>query len=73
MSISGSLNLLLHLSFHAYHVPGSQQERLYLRDDLLSNRDYQVLVTTYNMATGNKDDRSFLRKLRCKVNAENVL
>ncbi|RUS30475.1 P-loop containing nucleoside triphosphate hydrolase protein, partial [Jimgerdemannia flammicorona] len=43
---------------------GSQRARVFLRDDLLDDQDYQVLVTTYNMATGNKDDRSFLRKLR---------
>lgn len=39
---------------------GSQKERADLRYDL-SETDFDVLVTTYNLATGHKDDMKFLR------------
>lgn len=46
---------------------GTQDERMEMREHLLEDRDnYQVFVTTYTVATGSKDDRSFLRKLRCQ-------
>lgn len=41
---------------------GSQAERRDLRIDLKSRDDYDVLLTTYDMATGSHDDHSFLRK-----------
>lgn len=41
---------------------GSQAERRELRADLKARDDYDVLLTTYDMATGNHDDQSFLRK-----------
>lgn len=52
------------LKVRLYH--GSINERAEQRYELSEERDeFQVLVTTYNVATSNKDDRSFLRQLRC--------
>ncbi|KAF7728852.1 hypothetical protein EC973_005478 [Apophysomyces ossiformis] len=53
------------LKVRAYH--GSQLERFEMRIDMLESRDFNVVVTTYNIAAGHKDDRHFLRKLRCKA------
>lgn len=39
---------------------GSQLERYELRMDL-ANTDFDILVTTYNLTTGHKDDMKFLR------------
>lgn len=46
---------------------GSVEDRRYLRHDIL-NRDveFNVIVTTYNLAIGNDSDRSLFRKLRLK-------
>lgn len=53
------------LKVHGYY--GTQDERLEMREELMKNiKDYNVIITTYNIATGAKDDRSFLRKLKCK-------
>lgn len=53
------------LKVHGYY--GTQDERLDMREELMENIDeYNVIVTTYTIATGAKDDRSFLRKLKCK-------
>lgn len=41
---------------------GSQADRRMLRVDLKSRNDYDVLLTTYDMATGGHDDHAFLRK-----------
>ncbi|KAJ1799454.1 DNA-dependent ATPase fun30 [Coemansia sp. RSA 2399] len=41
---------------------GSQAERSALQQELLDERQYDVLITTYNIATGNKLDRIFLKK-----------
>ncbi|KAJ2856536.1 DNA-dependent ATPase fun30, partial [Coemansia erecta] len=41
---------------------GSQAERSALQLELCDERQYDVLVTTYNIATGNKLDRIFLKK-----------
>ncbi|WFD36415.1 DNA helicase [Malassezia cuniculi] len=41
---------------------GSQAERRMLRADLKSRNNYDVLLTTYDMATGGHDDHTFLRK-----------
>lgn len=40
---------------------GTQVERVELREELSEDPDYDVLVTTYSMATGNKYDQGFLR------------
>ncbi|KAG0164782.1 hypothetical protein DFQ28_009825 [Apophysomyces sp. BC1034] len=53
------------LEVRAYH--GSQLERFEMRMDMLEAADFNVVVTTYNIAAGHKDDRHFLRKLRCKA------
>ncbi|XP_034728991.1 SWI/SNF-related matrix-associated actin-dependent regulator of chromatin subfamily A containing DEAD/H box 1A isoform X1 [Etheostoma cragini] len=46
---------------------GSVEDRRYLKHDLLSGEDEcNVIVTTYNMAIGNANDRSLFRKLRLK-------
>lgn len=50
------------LEVRTYH--GSQAERATLRTELLDEYDdYQVLVTTYNIATSNENDRLFLKRL----------
>jgi SWI/SNF-related matrix-associated actin-dependent regulator 1 of chromatin subfamily A len=52
------------LTYRSYY--GGQAERYEAQDEITENiESINVIVTTYNMATGNKDDRSFLRKLRC--------
>lgn len=45
---------------------GTQQERADQRYELEDTSKYDVLVTTYNLATGNKYDQNFLRS--CKFN-----
>ncbi|KAG7223402.1 hypothetical protein INR49_032229, partial [Caranx melampygus] len=43
---------------------GSVEDRRYLRHDILAdNCDFNVIVTTYNLAIGNDNDRSLFRKL----------
>ncbi|KAI8144965.1 SNF2 family N-terminal domain-containing protein [Fennellomyces sp. T-0311] len=54
---------------NVYGYYGSQSERFEMREELMddeNDEEYQVIVTTYTVATGNKDDRTFLRKLKCK-------
>lgn len=52
------------LNFKVYY--GSLSERGEAQVDILSQlSDLNVILTTYAMATGNKDDRVFLRKLGC--------
>ena len=46
---------------------GSQNEREELRMDLEEDESYDVLVTTYSMATGNKYDQIFLRSRKFNV------
>lgn len=48
------------LDITAYY--GDQKERKVLRDDLLYDKG-DVVLTTYNIAQGQKDDRKFLRKM----------
>ncbi|KAJ2722546.1 DNA-dependent ATPase fun30 [Coemansia sp. Benny D115] len=43
---------------------GSQPERLALQAQLEDESSYDLMVTTYNVATGNKLDRVFLKKRR---------
>ncbi|XP_057688459.1 SWI/SNF-related matrix-associated actin-dependent regulator of chromatin subfamily A containing DEAD/H box 1A isoform X2 [Corythoichthys intestinalis] len=44
---------------------GSMEDRSYLKHDILNNEvDFNILVTTYNFAIGNNNDRSLFRKLR---------
>uniref|UniRef100_A0A3P8WTQ0 DNA helicase n=1 Tax=Cynoglossus semilaevis TaxID=244447 RepID=A0A3P8WTQ0_CYNSE len=46
---------------------GSVEDRRYLRHDILSGMtDVNVIVTTYNLAIGNDNDRSLFRKMRLK-------
>ncbi|KAI8903276.1 SNF2 family N-terminal domain-containing protein [Gorgonomyces haynaldii] len=44
---------------------GSLKERRQIQDETAS-RQIHVVLTTYNMATGTKEDRTWLRKLKCK-------
>ncbi|ANZ74124.1 BA75_01301T0 [Komagataella pastoris] len=46
---------------------GSQEERGELRYQLADSESYDVLVTTYNLATGNKYDQQFLRSREFNV------
>uniref|UniRef100_A0A3Q2CTD9 DNA helicase n=1 Tax=Cyprinodon variegatus TaxID=28743 RepID=A0A3Q2CTD9_CYPVA len=46
---------------------GSVEERRYLKHDILNGDvDFNVIVTTYNLAIGNDNDRSLFRKLPLK-------
>ncbi|KAF9422652.1 hypothetical protein BGZ76_003749 [Entomortierella beljakovae] len=45
---------------------GSQAEREELRHELQEDPTYNVIVTTYAIATGNNDERKFLNKRRFK-------
>ncbi|ORZ17739.1 SNF2 family N-terminal domain-domain-containing protein [Absidia repens] len=46
---------------------GTQSERVDLQDEISDDlKNINVVVTTYSMASGSVDDRSFLRRLRCK-------
>ncbi|KAL0979793.1 hypothetical protein UPYG_G00189740 [Umbra pygmaea] len=46
---------------------GSVEDRQYLRYDILNNQvDFNVIVSTYNLAIGNDSDRSLFRKLKLK-------
>ncbi|XP_068166653.1 SWI/SNF-related matrix-associated actin-dependent regulator of chromatin subfamily A containing DEAD/H box 1A [Antennarius striatus] len=46
---------------------GSMEDRRYLRHDILSEAvEFNVIVTTYNLAIGNDSDRSLFRKLNLK-------
>ncbi|XP_040898949.1 SWI/SNF-related matrix-associated actin-dependent regulator of chromatin subfamily A containing DEAD/H box 1A isoform X2 [Toxotes jaculatrix] len=46
---------------------GSVEDRRYLRHDILNDDvEFNVIVTTYNLAIGNDNDRSLFRKLRLK-------
>lgn len=45
---------------------GSQQERYELRNDL-HDTEFDILVTTYNLATGQKDDVKFLKNQNFNV------
>ncbi|XP_029685899.1 SWI/SNF-related matrix-associated actin-dependent regulator of chromatin subfamily A containing DEAD/H box 1B-like, partial [Takifugu rubripes] len=46
---------------------GSIDDRRYLRHEILNEDiEYNVIVTTYNLAIGNDSDRSLFRKLRLK-------
>ena len=46
---------------------GSQAERQMLRYDYKGREDLDVVVTTYNMASGGSDDRKFLRRMEFQV------
>ncbi|GAA5976119.1 hypothetical protein JCM11641_003285 [Rhodosporidiobolus odoratus] len=48
------------LNVHSYY--GSQGERAEIRHDLRRMEDLDVVVTTYNIATGSPDDQKFLKK-----------
>ncbi|KNE65251.1 hypothetical protein AMAG_10896 [Allomyces macrogynus ATCC 38327] len=56
---------------HALHVAsysGSQAERAALQSEIrYAEEPYHVVVTTYNVATGGKDDRVFLRKMKFRT------
>ncbi|KAI3372781.1 hypothetical protein L3Q82_023239, partial [Scortum barcoo] len=46
---------------------GSVEDRRYLKHDILNEEvEFNVIVTTYNLAIGNDSDRSLFRKLRLK-------
>lgn len=46
---------------------GSQDDRDILREELEDDDNYDVLVTTYSMATGNKYDQQFLKSRQFNV------
>ena len=50
-----------------YSYYGTQATRQDLRQDLKADPDVDVIVTTYNMASGAPEDRKFLRKMEFKV------
>lgn len=50
-----------------YSYYGSQAERAQLRHDLKHSEELDVVVTTYNMASGTPDDKKFLKKMEFKT------
>jgi SWI/SNF-related matrix-associated actin-dependent regulator 1 of chromatin subfamily A len=54
-------------SLKVYSYYGTQGVRYDLRQDLKAAKDIDVIVTTYNMATGSPDDRKFLRKMEFRT------
>lgn len=46
---------------------GTMQERDWRREEIKTNPSISVILTTYNIAIGAKEDRSFLRRLSCEV------
>ncbi|KAJ3003427.1 hypothetical protein HKX48_001771, partial [Thoreauomyces humboldtii] len=53
------------LNVRSYY--GSQAERGNMQRDIMYDlNNVDVIVTTYALATGQKEDRSFLKKLRCR-------
>ncbi|KAG5518909.1 hypothetical protein PMAC_002440 [Pneumocystis sp. 'macacae'] len=46
---------------------GTQNERLDIRYHLEENPNYNVIITTYQLATGSKEDRMFLRRQKFDV------
>lgn len=53
------------ISVYAYY--GNQAERADARYFLKQQKDLDVIVTTYNMATGITDDKKFLKKMEFKA------
>jgi SWI/SNF-related matrix-associated actin-dependent regulator 1 of chromatin subfamily A len=49
------------LTTYVYHA--NQNERFHMREEF-PIIDFDIMLTTYNIATGAKEDRSFLRKLK---------
>lgn len=45
---------------------GSIQERRDVQDWVADGNEFNVIITTYNIATGSKEDRHFLRHSYCK-------
>lgn len=52
-------------SLIAIEYSGSVEERREVQDSVYSGLKFNIILTTYNLATGSKEDRGFLRKLRC--------
>ncbi|OAC99926.1 hypothetical protein MUCCIDRAFT_148102 [Mucor lusitanicus CBS 277.49] len=55
------------LEVRLYH--GSQQERMEQRINLQhenEDNEFQVIITTYNLASGHADDRKFFKRLECQ-------
>lgn len=47
---------------------GSQNERMEIRENIIAtNAEFDVMVTTYNLATGGKQDMGFLKSMRFNV------
>ncbi|KAI5786379.1 SNF2 family N-terminal domain-containing protein [Peziza echinospora] len=46
---------------------GTQKERIDIRHSLERNKEFHVIVTTYNLATGDKNDRVFLKNMKFNV------
>lgn len=46
---------------------GSQKERAEIRQTLYRNPGFHVIVTTYNLATGDRFDRGFLKDMKFNV------
>lgn len=48
-------------------ITGSQKERATIRQELYDEPNYNVLVTTYNLANGDKYDKKFLKERKFDV------
>jgi SWI/SNF-related matrix-associated actin-dependent regulator of chromatin subfamily A containing DEAD/H box 1 len=54
-------------TLNAIAYTGSQKERRELQYDIVGDDELDIIVTTYNQATGNSEDRRFLRSLKCNI------
>uniref|UniRef100_A0A667X0X0 DNA helicase n=1 Tax=Myripristis murdjan TaxID=586833 RepID=A0A667X0X0_9TELE len=64
---SSTLGNGLHDNLLSLVYTGSVEDRRYLRHEILNQEvEFNVIVTTYNLAIGNDNDRSLFRKLRLK-------
>jgi SNF2 family DNA or RNA helicase len=54
-------------TMQAIAYSGSQKERRELQYEIPYDDELDIIVTTYNQATGNSEDRRFLRSLKCPI------
>jgi SWI/SNF-related matrix-associated actin-dependent regulator 1 of chromatin subfamily A len=54
-------------TLQAIAYTGSQRERRELQYDIAGDDELDIVLTTYNQATGNSEDRRFLRSLKCSI------
>jgi SWI/SNF-related matrix-associated actin-dependent regulator 1 of chromatin subfamily A len=50
----------------AISYAGTAPERREIQLEIMEDSDLDIIVTTYQIATGNAEDRRFLRSLKCE-------